>query len=481
MQLEPTVGEQALLAKTLERETTAPSTRERVADTAVNAAFLAAVAALLLAGPPHSFSILTPAVCVVVLAVATRVRFHLPSGFTVPTQLAFVPLVFTVPAAIVPVAVVVALMLARLPDVIAGRARPGRLVHCVGNSWFAVGPAAVFAVADTDPAHAGAALLLLALLAQFAVDFAASTAWELIGSGTGLRAQLREAWVYGVDAALSPVALAVAYQVSDRPLAAAGILPLLGVFAVFARERRARLESLVELKNAYHGTALVLGDVVEADDGYTGQHCRGVVALAMRVGEHLGLDAEAIRDLEFGALLHDVGKIAIPKEIINKPDKLDPHEWAIIKTHTVEGERMLQQVGGFMKHVGLIVRSHHERWDGSGYPDGLAGEDIPLGARIIACCDAFNAMRTNRPYRSALSHAEAMSEMIANAGRQFDPKIVTSLLEVLDSDPALRDWEVADGLGQAPAAGDPAAAWLPSPPLGSEGFLDRSPAGGTGA
>jgi putative nucleotidyltransferase with HDIG domain len=221
--------------------------------------------------------------------------------------------------------------------------------------------------------------------------------------------------------------------------------------------------------------------VVEADDGYTGQHCRGVVTLALRVGEHLGLGPEALRDLEFGALLHDVGKIAIPKEIINKPDKLDAREWAIIKTHTVEGERMLQQVGGFMRHVGLIVRSHHERWDGTGYPDGIAGAAIPLGARIIACCDAFNAMRTDRPYRAALSHAEALTELIANSGKQFDPSIVTALLEVVESDPALREWDLDARPRQAPTPPEPASEWLPIPSLDPSSLLDKSPAGGAGA
>ena len=99
----------------------------------------------------------------------------------------------------------------------------------------------------------------------------------------------------------------------------------------------------------------MLGDVVEADDDYTGQHCKGVVGLALAVAEQLDLDAEQRRNLEFGALLHDVGKIAIPKEIVNKPGKLNPEEWTIIKTHTVEGQRMLEQVGGFMREVGLIV------------------------------------------------------------------------------------------------------------------------------
>src|SRR6185437_6668091 len=108
------------------------------------------------------------------------------------------------------------------------------------------------------------------------------------------------------------------------------------------------------------------------------EHSRGVVSLALEVGRQLGLSAEQQRNLEFAALLHDVGKIAVPKEIINKPGSLSPEEWTVIKTHTVEGERMLSRVGGFMREVGMIVRSHHERWDGGGYPDGLAGEAIPL-------------------------------------------------------------------------------------------------------
>ena len=174
--------------------------------------------------------------------------------------------------------------------------------------------------------------------------------------------------------------------------------------------------------------------MVEADDGYTGEHCRGVVRLALAVGDRLGLDAEQRRNLEFGALLHDVGKIAIPKEIINKPGKLDPHEWEIITTHTLEGQKMLDRVGGFMRNVGLIVRSHHERWDGRGYPDGLAGEAIPLEARIIACCDSWNAMRTDRSYRKALSHEVALAELVANAGHQFDPAIVTAFLGLIEHD-----------------------------------------------
>ena len=208
-------------------------------------------------------------------------------------------------------------------------------MHCVGNAWFAIGAVLPFVLMGTDPAVASAGLLLLALVTQVGADFCASGLREWIESGASVRAQVRESWVYAVDAALTPAALAVAYQVHTRPALVLGLIPMLGVLAVFARERQARLESLVELTNAYQGTALVLGDVVEADDGYTGQHCKSVVALAMEVGGELGLDPDRRRNLEFGALLHDVGKVAIPKDIINKPgqpraarvaDRQDTHD-----------------------------------------------------------------------------------------------------------------------------------------------------------
>jgi HD-GYP domain-containing protein (c-di-GMP phosphodiesterase class II) len=142
-----------------------------------------------------------------------------------------------------------------------------------------------------------------------------------------------------------------------------------------------------------------------------------------------------MRNLEFAALLHDVGKVAIPKTIINKPGKLDPDEWELIKTHTIEGQRMLDRVGGFMSDVGLIVRSHHERWDGAGYPDALAGDAIPLEARIITCCDSYNAMTTTRSYRKALSAEVATREMLDCSGSQFDPAVVAAMLAALTDEP----------------------------------------------
>jgi HD-GYP domain-containing protein (c-di-GMP phosphodiesterase class II) len=149
------------------------------------------------------------------------------------------------------------------------------------------------------------------------------------------------------------------------------------------------------------------------------------------VADAMGLDARERRNVEFGALLHDIGKIAVPKEIINKPGPLTDDEWVVIRTHTIEGQRMLDQVGGLLSEVGRIVRSSHESWDGTGYPDGLAGEDIPRGATIVSCCDAYHAMTTDRPYRMAMTVKEAVAELRAKAGSQFNPAAVEALVQVL--------------------------------------------------
>jgi HD-GYP domain-containing protein (c-di-GMP phosphodiesterase class II) len=408
--------------------------RERAVEWSVGAGFVAAVVGVWLLAPPTAFSVWPALISTAVLVIATQVRFDTPFGFTVPTQLAFVPMLFAMPLAVVPIAVAIALTVARVPDVLDRRIVPSRLLFGVGNSWFAVGPSLVFALTRTTPQHASASLLIAALAAQFALDFGASTARYTVDRGASFFTQLREsAWVYAIDAALSGVALAVAKEIHSAPLAVLSLVPLLGVLASFAHERRDRLRSLLELNSAYRGTALVLGDVIESDDNYTGEHSRAIVTLCLEVADRLSLSSGQRRNLEFAALLHDVGKIAIPKDIINKPGKLDSDEWTVIKTHTIEGQRMLDRVGGFMRDVGLIVRSHHERWDGTGYPDGLVGEEIPIESRIITCCDTWNAMRTDRSYRKALAHETAMNELLSFAGSQFDPQVATVLAAVVAS------------------------------------------------
>jgi putative nucleotidyltransferase with HDIG domain len=431
MAIDLNLAEQELLAETLERHRSRLTSGELRAGLMACASLFIASGLIALASPPSGIALSAALLSGLVLVAASRVQFDTPFGFTVPIQLGFVPLLFSMPVSLVPVAVMVTLVIARVPEVVRGKVPAARLLQVPINAWFAVGPAAVLALAHVEAQDAGIPLLVGALVAQFAVDFVVSSLRYAALRGATLASQLRETWVYGVDAGLSPIALIVARDLHAHPLSPLALLPLLGLIALFAHERHRRLENLLELNSAYRGTALVLGDVVEADDGYTGRHSRGVVALALEVGVAMGLEAEQRRNLEFAALLHDVGKIAIPKEIVNKPGRLNPEEWTIIKTHTIEGQQMLERVGGFMREVGVIVRSHHERWDGRGYPDGLAGEAIPLEARIIACCDSWNAMRTDRPYRSALSHQVAVAELRANSGSQFDPLVVEVLLRVV--------------------------------------------------
>jgi HD-GYP domain-containing protein (c-di-GMP phosphodiesterase class II) len=134
--------------------------------------------------------------------------------------------------------------------------------------------------------------------------------------------------------------------------------------------------------------------------------------------------------VELGALLHDIGKIRVPESLLNKPGALTDDEWAVMRTHPEAGERILAPIAS-LEAVLPIVRGSHERWDGGGYPDGLAGEDIPVGARIVAVCDAFRAMVEPRPYRGARPREDALEELVSNAGGQFDPACVEALLAVL--------------------------------------------------
>jgi len=394
----------------------------------------------------------TAAFLCVALAVAANVRFDVGAGYTVATQAVFVPMLFALPVAMIPLVMPLALALGMSPRVARGEIAPSWLLMAVGNSWFVIGPVLVFTF--FSPAQAlyhQWPVLLLALGAQLAFDFANSAARECLYGVSRVHELLAECTsTWAVDFTLSTLGLAIAYAAGalHSQLALLLVAPLFGILLFFSRERRERLSQLAELNDAYQGTALLLGDVVEADDYYTGEHCKSVVRVALEVAERLELDAHRKRNVELGALLHDVGKIAVPKEIINKRGKLDEREWAIIKTHTIEGQRMLERIGGLMLEIGRIVRASHERWDGTGYPDGLHGEHIPLEARIIATCDAFNAMTTTRSYRAAMDESIACEELRRCAGTQFDPTVVQALLSLL------KPQQGADGAEQTPDGND---------------------------
>jgi HD-GYP domain-containing protein (c-di-GMP phosphodiesterase class II) len=362
-------------------------------------------------------------------AFASRIEFEVGIGSAIPTQLVFVPMLFLLPPSAVPICVAVGLLLGNVPDYLRGKEHVERALVMVASSWHAVGAALVVAVAgEPEPAWSAWPVLVLALVAQLSFDFAGSAVRAGLVLGLRPNSQIRMmAWVWGVDAALTPIAFLIAMVAFGAPAAVLVVLPLLGLLAFLAQERRRRIDYALELGHAYRGTAFLLGDVIEADDAYTGSHSRDVVDLVVAVSLELSLDPSAQRDAELTALLHDVGKIRIPSEIINKPGKLTDEEWAVMKTHTIEGEQMLEKIGGLLGRVGRLVRSCHERWDGGGYPDGLAGAEIPLVARIVCACDAYNAMTTDRSYRPARSADEALSEMRSCAGTQFDPEVVAAL------------------------------------------------------
>jgi HD-GYP domain-containing protein (c-di-GMP phosphodiesterase class II) len=192
--------------------------------------------------------------------------------------------------------------------------------------------------------------------------------------------------------------------------------------------RRARLHG--EIERAYLSTVTALANALEAKDLQTHEHASATSRLAVAVGTELGLSAPELRDLEFAAVLHDVGKIAIPDEILSRRGPLSDEEWAYVRDHTVIGERILRGIP-FLRSAAAAVRSAHERWDGGGYPDGLAAERIPLLARIVFACDTWDVMTSDRPYRDALSADEAERRLEAEAGHQLDPQVVGALLAVV--------------------------------------------------
>jgi HD-GYP domain-containing protein (c-di-GMP phosphodiesterase class II) len=363
-----------------------------------------------------------------------RVRFEVASEYVSAEQLMFIPMLLLLPIQLVPLLVPLAKILAILPDVASGTWDRRRWVLSLGEAWFCIGPVLVIALlASGAPSIDQAPFYALAFVAEVAGD---SGFWWIrykllkpIPFGEFVKISLSTT---EVDAILTAVAVPIAIVAFDQPLAVLATAALVWLLRVFSRDRVERYSATLELSRAYRGTVMLLADVVEHEDGYTASHCRSVVELVQAVSEEMGVNPNMRQELEFAALLHDVGKISIPKEILNKPSGLDPNEWELMKTHTIEGQFMLDRVGGLLGRVGEIVRSCHERWDGTGYPDGLSGEEIPLQARIVFVCDAWNAMTTDRSYRAALSYDEAMTELVTNAGTQFDPNVVGALAKVIE-------------------------------------------------
>jgi response regulator RpfG family c-di-GMP phosphodiesterase len=199
-------------------------------------------------------------------------------------------------------------------------------------------------------------------------------------------------------------------------------------------QRTAELDhALNALEDAYRSTLKALTAALETRDAETSGHSERVVTFSLRLGQELGLDREQMKALEFGSLLHDIGKIGVPDAILRKPAALDEEEWARMREHPLHGQQILQGIE-FLEKAAFVVAQHHEKWDGTGYPLGLSGEEIDLTARIFTVADTFDAITSDRVYRAANSYEAAARELDVWSGRQFDPQVVTAFHRVPEAD-----------------------------------------------
>ena len=425
-----------LVGEARERRKQGMDARERVVDSLSALLFLAvAVAIAVFVDNERDTDWLLVVALVVGYAVVSRVRFEYGDLYMSAEELVFVPLLFLAPLNLVPLLAALAAVLATMPEYVRGEWHRDRWITTIPDTWFCMGPVLVLAAwAPGPPSLDHLPIYLLALVASALADFAWALTRDQLLHGKPLMEVAKNCLgTNRVAATFSAIGFFPALAATVQPLVLLVIGPLVWLLTVFSRDRSERWTATLELHRAYRGTVMLLVDVVEFDDDYTAEHSRSVVELARGVAQEIGMDKYELQELEFAALLHDVGKIAIPKEILRKPAALTDSEFEVMKTHTIEGQFMLDRIGGLLGRVGEVVRSCHERWDGKGYPDGLRGEEIPLAARVVFVCDAYNAMTTTRPYRAALPHEQAISELVANAGTQFDPDVVAAMLRVVET------------------------------------------------
>ena len=207
------------------------------------------------------------------------------------------------------------------------------------------------------------------------------------------------------------------------------------------KQERARAQ---ELRRSYIATVRALSNAVEARDAYTGKHAERVAAYGLCIARAVGMDVADEPQLEFGFLLHDIGKVAVPDAVLFKPETLSAEEFELVSHHPEIGSQILRHVD-FLEEATLIVRHHHERWDGRGYPDGLRGEEIPLAARVFAVADALDALTTDRPYRDAVRWDQARVEIRRASGTQFDPAVIAAYDRLSDATFA----RLSEGVGSA--------------------------------
>ncbi|MFZ0545541.1 MAG: HD domain-containing phosphohydrolase [Candidatus Promineifilaceae bacterium] len=200
-----------------------------------------------------------------------------------------------------------------------------------------------------------------------------------------------------------------------------------------ARLVRSRQLRLVQLQESYEASLTMLANAIEVRDQYTRGHVERVTSYSLILAQEMGLDDQRIEAIRFGAILHDIGKIHVRESVLRKIEPLTQAEWEELSRHPVTGAEMIKDIP-FLTIAIPAVRHHHERWDGNGYPEGLAGTQIPLPARIVAVADSLDAMTTNRPYHEAMSLTDAYHEIVNNSGKYYDPDVVEAFQRAWDKD-----------------------------------------------
>jgi HD domain-containing protein len=452
-----------LLAAWRERLARPMSDRESVVvGTLAVAYFVAALGVAFLL--PWEGSVDPPAVAllVVLFALALRIHFEVGAGYVSSAQLVFVPLLFAVPLPLVPLLVPVGFAIDELRDLLTGRSHPHRWMNWLADSWFVLGPVLVLGLlAPGDPELGLAWIYVLALAAQAAIGVVAPVVRERVVGRIVLRDELRSAAAaYQVNVLLAPAGFVIAYGATQDPAWLVALAPLVGLLAALSRVHAARVDTLVDEHRDFWERFVADSRTLERcwAGSDVSEDWRCLPELSLAVAQELGLERTLRVDLALAA--RDAARRDAAPTPSPEPELTEEHGEPAC--HPLATERRVEVLSAFLRErlfagraeqvvaelpadrglrrQAALVRSSGERWDGGGYPDGLRGEEIPLGSRIIACCEAYSAMTSGREYRSPMSRETTLEELRRAAGARFDPGVVQALERALEREELVTQW-----------------------------------------